>query len=127
MKYKIVPQNGVMLETSFKPTRPWAAWFDAIARAVGFIDQALCATATLDFPLVGAGATQDLTVTVKGVKTTDTTPVVSVGVPSGVTAGVVFHGFVSADDQVTVRCTNATAAGIDPASGVFRIEVRRYD
>lgn len=128
MRFKSVPMQIDLLDRkgSGKPTSAWASFFSAIARATGFVDQSLCVTATLDFPLVAAGATQDLTVTVTGVSTLDVAPVVCVGVPSGVTAGVVFHGFVSADDTVTVRCTNATAGGINPASAVFRVEVRRY-
>lgn len=109
-----------------RTTREWAEWVANMARGVGQVTEVLTVTAALDFPLVGAGATQDLTVTVEGVKAADVAPIVKLGIPTGVTAGLVFHGWVSADDTVTVRCTNATAGGINPASATFRVTVERY-
>lgn len=118
----------VKLPVLFKRTvRSWAEWASRTSKALGFPIQSLTVTATLDFPLVAAnGGTQDLTVTVAGVVATDPQPVVDVGLSSGLTAGLLYHGFVSADDTVTVRCTNATAGAINPAAAVFRVEVRRY-
>lgn len=119
--------NGAKLPAVFrKITTEWAEWFTTMARAMGFHDQTLYATAALNFPLVAAGATQDLTITVTGVFASDVSPIVTLGLPTGLNAGLLFHAWVSADDTVTVRCTNATAAGINPASATFRVEVRRY-
>lgn len=125
---EVTMPDGTKIDVVFrKITTEWAEWFVPIARAVGFLDQTLYATAALDFPLVAAnGGTQDLTVTVTGAKATDTAPVVNLGLPTGLTAGLLYHGFVSADNTVTVRCTNATAGAINPASATFRVEVRRY-
>jgi hypothetical protein len=107
----------------------WSEWCAAVVRrirALGNPQETLTATAALDFPLVAAGGTQDLTMTVTGVLAADVAPVVSVGLPAGLNAGLLFHGWVSANNTVTIRATNATAAGINPGSATFRVEVRRY-
>ena len=118
---------GLKLAMRFvRTTREWALWAGNIARAVGFPIQSLTATASLNFPNVVANSTQDLTVTVEGVKAADPQPVVSLGLPAGLDAGLVFHGFVSADDTVTVRATNATTGDINPLAFTCRVEVRRY-
>lgn len=110
-----------------RTTREWANWVAEISRAKGRLTETLTATASLDFPAVAAnGGSQDLTVTVTGAKAADPQPVVSLGLPSGLNAGLVFHGFVSADDTVTVRATNATTGAINPAAFTCRVEVRRY-
>jgi hypothetical protein len=119
---------GAQAQIKFlRTSRPWAEWCARIAQAIGFPLESLTKTASLNFPLIAAnGGTQDLTVTVTGVKAADVSPVVNLGLPSALAAGLVFHGFVSADDTVTVRATNATAGGIDPAAFTCRVEVRRY-
>jgi hypothetical protein len=118
---------ATMLEMVFRRvTQPWANWCTSMARAVGFPLQSLTAVATLNFGNLVAGASADLTATVTGVKANDVKPVVNIGLPTGLTAGLVFQGWVSADDTVTVRCTNASTGAIDPAEADFRIEVRRY-
>lgn len=109
-----------------RTTQEWAEWVSNMARATGQAVEQLTVTAVLDFPLVAAGAAQDLTVTVTGVKAVDVAPIVKLGIPTGVTAGLVFHGWVSADNTVTVRCTNATAGGINPAAATFRVTVERF-
>lgn len=110
-----------------RTTREWANWAANMARAVGSPIQTLAVTASLNFPAIAAdGGTQDLTVTVTGVLAVDPAPVVSLGFPSGIDAGLVFHGFVSADDTVTVRATNPTTGAINPAAFTCRVEVRRY-
>lgn len=109
-----------------KITKEWGTWCAGVASALGYYSESLTDTASLDFPLIAAGGTQDLTVTVAGVKAADPQAVVSLGLPTGLNAGLVFHAWVSADDTVTVRATNCTAAGINPAAATFRVEVRRY-
>jgi hypothetical protein len=107
------------LITFLRTSRPWAEWCARMAQAVGFPLESLTTTASLDFPLIAAnGGAQDLTVTMAGVKFADVAPTL--------TAGLLFHGFVSADDTVTVRATNATAGAINPAAFTCRVEVRRY-
>lgn len=110
-----------------RTTREWAEWVANMARGVGQVIEQLTDTAALDFPLVAAnGGTQDLTVTLEGVRAADVAPVVKLGIPTGMNAGLVFHAWVSADDTVTVRCTNTTAGAINPASATFRVVVERF-
>jgi len=107
-------------------TREWATWAGNMAKGLGDPIQSISATAVLDFPNLVAGASSDLTVPVEGVLLADAQAVVSIGLPAGLTAGLVFQGFVSADGVVTVRATNASTGAINPASTTFRVEVRRY-
>ena len=95
-------------------------WFRFLVNLAG-----ITAVATLDFPNTAAGACSDLTVDAPGVKDGD---VVSLGVPAGsVPANGSFFGWVSADDVVTIRYTNNSAAtAYNPASGDFRIVARRF-
>lgn len=82
------------------------------------------ATATLDFPSITAnGGTQDLTITVTGAATGDS---VHIGLPTAPSAGVVFQGWVSAANTVTIRATNCTASAIDPASATYRATVQSF-
>lgn len=120
-----LPAN--MLALIFRRTgREWSTWCTGIARAVGFPIQSLSVTASLNFASMIAGASDDQTVTLAGVRANDTQAVVNVGLPTGLTAGLIFQGFVSDDDEVTVRCTNASTGTINPDAATFRIEVRRY-
>lgn len=84
--------------------------------------QLLRGTATLDFPNVLAQAAQDLTIAVVGAAVGD--PVI-LGTPAP-DIGIVFSAWVSAADVVTVRATNVTGGGINPAGGTFRVMVVRY-
>lgn len=109
-----------------RTTTEWASWVARMASAVGFPIQSLTTTASLNYGSISANSSADLTVTLEGVKANDPQPVVCIGIPSGVDAGLVFHGFVSADDEVTVRASNVTTGAINPAAFTFRVEVRRY-
>jgi hypothetical protein len=81
------------------------------------------ATATLDFPSISAASQQSLTVTVTGAAVGD---VVQLGLPASPTANIVFFGFVSAADTVTIRASNITAGAIDPASDTYRVAVTSF-
>jgi hypothetical protein len=80
----------------------------------------LSASATLDFGSIAAAASADLTITVTGAATGNT---VILGLPAAPTAGIIFQGFVSAANTVTVRATNITGAPVDPASASYRAAV----
>lgn len=108
-----------------RTSREWVAWVTNMARAVGAPIQSLSVVANINFANMAAGASDDQTVTIVGVKANDPQAVVNIGVGS-FTAGLVFQGFVSADDTVTVRCTNASTGAINPVAADYRIEVRRY-
>lgn len=85
----------------------------------------LTATATLNFGSIAASSYADLTITVTGAADGD---VVAIGVPNGsLINNVVFFGWVSAADTVTIRALNNDAASAaDPASGTFRATVLKY-
>lgn len=82
------------------------------------VSKILTATAALDFGIIAAAASADLTITVTGAAVNDG---VILGLPAAPTAGIVYQPFVSATNTVTVRATNITAASIDPASQTFRV------
>lgn len=82
----------------------------------------LTATATLNFPSIAAGATDQLTITVTGAAAGDA---VFIGSPSTLNTGLTVTGFVSATNTVTVRVFNGTAGAIDPASSTFRAVVAK--
>lgn len=75
----------------------------------------LTGTATYDPPNLGAGATTSTTVAVTSAALGNLA-LVSFSLD---TQGVVFSGYVSAADTVTVRLVNPTAGGIDLGSGTL--------
>ncbi len=83
----------------------------------------LTGTGALDFPSVAAGEIEVLTIAVTGAVAGDT---VNLGAPAAVEAGLMFSGFVSAADVVTVRVYNSTGAPIDPALATWRAMVSHF-
>lgn len=83
----------------------------------------LSATATLDFGNILAAASADLTVTVTGCAVGDS---VDLGLPAAPDASIVYNGFVSAANTVTVRAFNVGAIGVDPASATYRTTVHHF-
>lgn len=82
-------------------------------------------TATLDFPSINAGAVAVLTVTIRGA-TPGPASLVLLGPPSTIEAGLMWSGFVSANDTVSIRLFNGTAGAINPASASWRVAVFKY-
>ncbi len=82
----------------------------------------LVATSTLDFANTSAGTATDLTISISGA--VDGDPVI-VGIPNGSTLGNGhFVGWVSSAGVVTVRfLNNNLVAGLNPASGSFKVVV----
>lgn len=78
--------------------------------------------ATLDFSSISAGAIGTATVSVDGAAGGD---LVVLGPPSSIEAGLMWAGFVSADDTVTIRLHNTTGSPIDPASATWNIQVTK--
>lgn len=101
-------------------TSTWSEWLSAVARALVW-NVSLTATKVHDFGNILAHAESSTTVTIIGVRSTDT-PTVLV-TPSVNTAGIHYKGVVTADDTVTLYALNTTAAAIDPASTTFRVLV----
>jgi hypothetical protein len=86
------------------------------------ITSTLQATAALDFTPIAAQTTLELTITVTGAAVGDSVDVTPNGAPE---AGLVWSGYVSAANTVTVRLGNVTVAAIDPASRTWRALVRK--
>jgi hypothetical protein len=101
------------------------AVFDALATveadAQAYTDaKTITNTASLNFPSVGAFLAADLTITVTGAATGDS---VALGPPSGINAGFLWSGYVSAANTVTVRVYNLTGVAIDPPAQTWRATV----
>lgn len=73
-----------------------------------------------DFASIPAGTTAELTATVTGAVSGDVVIVTPTGAPE---AGLMWDGYVSAADTVTIRLANITTGAIDPASRTWNIEV----
>lgn len=82
----------------------------------------LVGTVTVDVGSIAAGAVATFTITVAGAKTGQG-HTVALAPPSGIEAGLVWCGLVSAEDTVTVRVHNTTGAPIDPASAEWGCRV----
>lgn len=124
-----VEVNGVPV--AFTRTSTTVIALRQAARAgsiVNFFDDAapsitgLVWSGSMDFPSIAAAASAVLTATITGAELGD---IVSVGLPANNSAGVIYQGYVSAANTVTIRATNITAAAIDPVTGVFRIRVSK--
>lgn len=77
----------------------------------------------LNFPNTAAQTSSDLNVTVTNARTGDA---VLLGVPNAaMNANSSYFAWVSANDTVTVRFNNYSAAAIDPANATFKISVVR--
>jgi hypothetical protein len=75
---------------------------------------------TTDIASIVAGAIATFTITVTGANIGDS---VLLSAPSAIEVGLVWSGFVSAKDTVTVRVHNTTAGDIDPAIGTWMARV----
>ena len=73
-------------------------------------------TTALDFGSIAAGSTAGLTITVPGATVGQA---VALGLPAAPPNGIVYCGYVSTTNTVTVRAANVTSAAIDPASASF--------
>lgn len=80
----------------------------------------LHATATLDFPSIAANTTEELTITVTGAVVGS---VVMLGPPSAIEAGLLWCGYVSAANTVTVRIHNQSGGAVNPASATWHVLV----
>jgi hypothetical protein len=84
----------------------------------------LVGTRTIDIGSIAAGVVSTFTITVTGAKV-DMNQTVEIAAPSGLDAGLVWCGNVTADDTVTVRVHNTTGGAIDPASATWGARVTR--
>ena len=97
----------------------WASWFTQVVTALSGWKKTYTTTLTHDFGLIAAQSQATQTVTVLGARIGD----VVVVRPTTAVNGIILDGTVTASDTVTVRAVNYSAAGIDPASQVYRVIV----
>jgi hypothetical protein len=84
--------------------------------------QSLLVTATLDFPAIASGGAEDLTVVASGARVGDDA---TVHINSALPAGMMITTWVSADDTVTARVTNAGVSTVDLGPRTVRVRVFR--
>lgn len=115
----VVTSDSVVANLVSSPT---SATNDALEGLFVRRDSLPSAVATLDFPLIAAAGQQELAVTLTGAVVGDR---VVLGPPATLAAGVIVTARVTAANTVTVRLSNITAAGIDPASASWTVGVLR--
>lgn len=94
-------------------------------RAVkSYIDgQYLHAAATLTFGSIGSNSTSTQTISVPGATAGSA---VALGVPSTINAGLIWCGYVSSADTVTVRLHNTSGGSIDPVDLEWHVKVEAH-
>lgn len=80
-------------------------------------------TVTVDLPSIPAGNMATFTIPVNGAKPGKQQSV-SLAPPENIPTGLMWCGYVSAIDTVTVRVYNTTGSAIDPPSGAWGASVR---
>lgn len=101
---------------------------DPVAHAIRIaggtnIKRHLSSAGSLTFGSVAAGSTVDRTLTVTGAAIGDSVVVT----PSGtMEAGIIWSGYVSAADTITIRLANVTGKWITPVSRSFRADVWKH-
>lgn len=98
----------------------WVTQNELATGLAGKADVGLSNFSSLDFPSIAAGGTEELTIVVVGAVAGDT---VALGPPDTIEAGLMWSGYVSALDTVTIRLHNTTAAPIDPASASWKASI----
>jgi hypothetical protein len=82
----------------------------------------LVGTVTVNIASINGGAVGTFTIPVIGAKVASQHQV-ALSAPATINAGLVWCGFVSADDEVTVRVHNTTAGAINPDEAVWGARV----
>lgn len=114
MTIRLIAPPGVSDKSNFRSREAFDQAIEALLKLVG--------ETTTDVGSLAAGGTANFTVSVPGARA-DRGMTVQVGVPSTWPTGLLFYGYVSADDVVTVVLYNGTAAPIDPVSTIYSVRV----
>ena len=91
-----------------------------IAGSGATITKVLSAVGTLTFPLIAAASQNTQSLTITGAAVGDE---VALALPAAPTAGIVFNAFVSSANNVSVRASNITAAGVTPGAATYGVTV----
>jgi hypothetical protein len=78
---------------------------------------ALSNSASIVFPALAPGASNDQPITIFGISPGDC---IALGYPSAPTSGIGYTGFAGGSTIVTVRAFNYTNATVTPSSGIYR-------
>lgn len=81
------------------------------------------AQANLDFGSIAANDTAELTISVPGAIAG---AAVMVGAPASIETGLVWVGYVSATDTVTIRLHNTKGSSVDPANNAWHVLVEAH-
>lgn len=101
-------------------TTGWINWFSDVKQALNAWNQSIPGmSASLNFPSIAAHTQSILTASVVGARGGDVVLVQ----PATYHAGILFNGYVTADDTVSIVATNITGAAVDPAADIFSIIV----
>ena len=101
----------------------WQEWFRQLHHAeMSESANTFTTTVSLDFASINANTTGVVTATVTGALP-DAGQVVLLGPPSTLEADLVFCGFVSAADTVTIRMHNSRGSAVNPAAANWTITV----
>ncbi len=82
----------------------------------------LIGTTTVDMGSISAGGIATFTITVTGARVGQN-QTVQVTPPAAIEAGLVWAGYVSSNDVVTVRVHNTTGGAVNPASATWGCRV----
>jgi len=116
------PQYSDVATESGDFTLFWRDWLQRVYQAIGLVNTLYMAIQAHTFTAIAAGATQTMNVTIKGTRANDDVTL-GLGV---IDAGLVYQAHVSANDTVTIVCTNTTAGSITPTAGNIRVTVRTF-
>lgn len=97
----------------------WSNWFTQVFLSVFGWRRTYYGMLTHDFGSISAQSQSTQTVTVNGARSGDMVLVR----PTTAVNGIMIDGTVTADNTVTVRAANYSAAPIDPASQVYNVLV----
>lgn len=97
----------------------WATWFSQAWYALQGWTKTYYATLTFDFGNIAAQSQATTTLTIAGARSGDIVVVMATTAVNG----IILDGSVTASNTVTIRAVNYSAAGIDPASQVYRVLV----
>jgi len=115
--------NDVAVDDTGTFTFFWMDWMQRVYQALGLVNRTDTALTPHTFTAIAAGVTQSMAVTMKGTTANDD---VTIGLHT-LDIGLVYQAYVSANDTVTITCTNTTAASITPTAGSIRTTVRSFE
>jgi hypothetical protein len=121
MTVNAVPERSdvIISKDTLTAEMAWLEFFRSVFYALFGWKRSMTATLTHDFGLIAAQSQATQTLTVQGVRVGDAV----IARPTTAVNGIAIDATVTANDTVTLRALNYSAAGIDPASQTYRVLV----